>query len=56
MILLFLLVKVAFSRQIARLEKGEFIAGKKLQSEIIRSGFSINDKKQGFNLKTLDKT
>ena len=37
--------KVAFSRQIARLEKGEFIAGKKLQSEIIRSGFSINDKK-----------
>lgn len=37
--------ETAFSRHIARLDDGVYAPGKKLKSEIIRSGFSINDKK-----------
>lgn len=34
-----------FPEKIARLDNGKYAAGKKLKSEISRSGFSINDKK-----------
>jgi retron-type reverse transcriptase len=37
--------ETAFSRNIARLDGGVYAAGKKLKSEIIRSGFSINNRK-----------
>jgi hypothetical protein len=34
-----------FPKEIMKLEREDYTAGKKLKSEIIRSGFSINDKK-----------
>ncbi|WDE02953.1 RNA-directed DNA polymerase [Thalassomonas viridans] len=40
-----------FPPQIMREENGQFIAGKKLRSEIRRSGFSINNKKTRIQLK-----
>ncbi len=37
--------KSVFPRQIMRQEEDQFITGKKLKSEIVRAGFSINEKK-----------
>jgi len=43
--------EAVFPRKIMRLDNGEYAAGKKLKSEIIRSGFSINDKKTRIQFK-----
>tara|TARA_R110001592_G_scaffold316495_1_gene592989 strand:- start:5794 stop:6927 length:1134 start_codon:yes stop_codon:yes gene_type:complete len=43
--------EVVFPRQIMSLENDEYTAGKKLKSEITRSGFFINDKKTRIQFK-----
>jgi hypothetical protein len=43
--------EAVFPRKIMRLDNGEYAAGKKLKSEILRSGFSINDTKTRIQFK-----